>query len=73
MPHDASRTPQAEPPPIDDALVDAIAREVDCDPRSVIRAVAGLRVAGPPGRRIAAALARRGLAVPTDHLQARTG
>jgi len=63
--HDAPSTALAKiasaPPRIDDTLISEIADEVDCDRRSVIRAVAGLPVAGPPGRRIAAALARRGL------------
>ena len=56
----ASPEPPA-PPVVDDALVAEVAAEADTDPRSVVRRIAGLRVAGRPGRRIDAALVRRGL------------
>lgn len=46
-------------PPIDDAAVEAIAREADVDARTVVRRLAGLPVRGRPGRRIDAAIAVR--------------
>ena len=58
MAHEAS-TPS--PAPIDDALVAAIAAEADADDRTVVRRLAGLPVRGRPGRRVDAALAKRGL------------
>ena len=61
MPHNAP-SPVPEAAPTDDAFVQAVAKDADVDPRSVIRRLAGLPVAGRAGRRIDAAIARRRLA-----------
>jgi hypothetical protein len=53
---------QHETPPVDDALVAAVARDADVDERSVIRRLAGLPVRGRAGRRIDRALQAREIA-----------
>lgn len=44
-----------------DAIVNEIAEEADADPRTVIRALAGLPVRGRAGKRVEQALKKRGL------------
>ena len=54
------------PVPITDASVAAVAAAADCDPRTVIRRLAGLPVRGRVERRIERELARLGLLESAD-------
>lgn len=46
-----------QPEPLTDAIVNVLANRADCDPKTVIRALAGLPVRGRAGTRVARTIA----------------
>ncbi|HEX3346008.1 MAG TPA: hypothetical protein VHS09_15600 [Polyangiaceae bacterium] len=71
-PQPRTSSPPLAPPAVTDELCRAVADEADVHLQSVARRLAGLPVRGRSGRRIDAALARRGL-VPSPAVRAAEG